>query len=117
MRLKWVVVILLALTLCYLGAGAPAAHLLLKPAVISDGLTLKAITYHWTNRFDREIPEAELLASRFYVLLLATVSALAALSVLGAHRNAKHFTAALGCALALLVILVCAQTQALYTLG
>ncbi|KAG8150907.1 hypothetical protein [Burkholderia catarinensis] len=117
MKLKFVAVAFLVLILCYLGAGAPASHLLLKPAVITDGLTLKAITYHWTNRFDREVPAAELLASRFYVLVLAAISAFAALSALKANRSASSFNVALGCAIALLVILIYAQTQAYYTVG
>ncbi|WP_322082899.1 hypothetical protein [Burkholderia sp. BCC1972] len=117
MRLKFVAVTLLVLALCYLGAGMPAAHLLLKPAVISDGLTLKAITYHWTDRFDRALPEAELLASRFYVLLLAALGAFSAMSALKADRNTKSFIFALGCAITLFVIFLCAQTQAYYTMG
>ncbi|WP_149029684.1 hypothetical protein [Paraburkholderia fungorum] len=91
--------------------------MLLKPAVISDGLTLKAITYHWTNRFDQAMPEAELLASRFYVLVFAAVSVLAAISALKANRDAKSFAFAMGWSVVVLVVLVCAQTQAFYTVG
>ncbi|MBK3738157.1 hypothetical protein G3A39_02905 [Paraburkholderia aspalathi] len=107
----------MVLALCYLGAGAPPVALLLKPAVISDGLVLKAITYHWANRFDRTLPEAELLASRFYVLAFAAVSVLAAISVLKANRNAQSFAFALGWSVVVLVVLVCAQTHAFYTVG
>lgn len=117
MRMRFAVATLAVLAMCYLGAGAPALALLLKPAVISDGLTLKAITYHWANRFDRAIPEAELLASRFYVLVIAAVSVLASISVLKANRDAKSFRFALGWSVVVLVVLVCAQTQAFYTVG
>ena len=117
MKLRFAAATLAVLALCYLGAGAPALALLLKPAVISDGLTLKAITYHWTNRFDQAMPEAELLASRFYVLVFAAVSVLAAISALKANRDAKSFAFALGWSVVVLVVLVCAQTQAFYSVG
>jgi hypothetical protein len=51
------------------------------------------------------------------VLVFAAVSVLAAISVLKANRDAKSFTFALGWSVVLLVILVCAQTQAFYTVG
>jgi hypothetical protein len=117
MRLKFAAATLVVLAVCYLGAGAPSLALLFKPAVISDGLTLKAITYHWANRFDRAMPEAELLASRFYVLVFAAVSALAAISVLKANRDAKSFAFAFGWSVVVLVVLVYAQAQAFYTVG
>jgi hypothetical protein len=117
MKLRFAVTTLVVLALCYIGAGAPPVALLFKPAVISDGLTLKAITYHWTNPFDRAMPEAELLASRFYVLVFAAVSVLAAISVLKANRDARSFAFALGWSVVILVVLVCAQTQAFYTVS
>lgn len=117
MRLKFAVATLVALALCYLGAGAPPIALLFKPAVIADGLALKAITYHWANRLDRAAPEAELLASRFYVLLFASISLAAAFLALKAHRDAKRFAVALGWSVVILVVLVFAQTQAFYTVG
>jgi malonyl CoA-acyl carrier protein transacylase len=117
MKLRIAAATLAVLALCYLGAGAPTVALLLKPAAISDGLTLKAITYHWANRFDRALPDAELLASRFYVLVFAAVTVLAAISALKADRDAKSFAFALGWSIVVLVVLVCAQTQAFYTVG
>lgn len=68
------IVVLTVLAACYIAAGSPAIGLLFKPSIIGDALALKPITYHWANRADRAIPEAELLASRFYVLILAVVS-------------------------------------------
>ena len=117
MRLKFAVATLAALALCYLGAGAPAVALLLKPAVISDGLALKAITYHWANRFDRATPVDELLASRFYVLVFAAISVAAGFFALRANRDAKSFAFALGWSIAVLAVLIFAQTQAFYTVG
>jgi hypothetical protein len=117
MRLKFVAVIVVVLALCYLGAGAPAIALLLTLSVVFDGLTLKAITYHWANRFDRAVPETELLASRFYVLLFAAISALAALSAPRANRDTKSFAFALGWSVLVLVLLLNAQMQAIYRVG
>ena len=61
MKLRVSIVVLVILVACYLAAGTPAVGLLFKPAVLSAALALKPITYHWANRLDRTIPEAELL--------------------------------------------------------
>lgn len=117
MRLRFAVAVLVVLALCYLGAGTPAIALLLKPAVISDGLTLKAITWHWANRFDQAAPETELLASRFYVLVFAAINAFAAFFALKANRDTKSFALALIWAVVVLAVLIGAQAQAFYTVG
>ncbi|WP_114811876.1 hypothetical protein [Paraburkholderia kururiensis] len=117
MRLRFIAVALVVLALCYFGAGAPAMTLLLKPAIVGDGLALKSITYHWANRADRAIPETELLASRFYVLLFAAVTVGAALSALKADRDIRRFAFAFGWSIVLFGILVYAQMQAFYTVG
>ncbi len=117
MRLRITIAVLAALVLCYVAAGAPSIGLLFKPSVIGGGLALKPITYHWANRLDRAIPEAELLASRFYVLVLATISLAASGLVFRGARDGKGFAFVLGWSVALLVILLYAQTQAFYTVG
>ncbi|AIT21085.1 putative membrane protein [Burkholderia thailandensis E254] len=117
MKLRLTVAVLAALVLCYVAAGTPSIGLLFKPSVIGEGLALKPITYHWANRLDRAIPEAELLASRFYVLVLAVVSLAASGLVLRGSRDGKGFAFVLGWSVALLVILLYAQTQAFYTVG
>ncbi len=78
---------------------------------------MKPITYHWANRLDRAIPEAELLASRFYVLMLAAISLAASGLVFRGAHDGKRFAFALGWSIALLVILLYAQTEAFYTVG
>lgn len=117
MKLKLAVTVLLALALCYVAAGAPAIGLLLKPSVVGEGLTLKPITYHWVNRFDRVTPEAELLASRFYVLVLAAISLVASAVVFRGNRDGKGFAFVLSWSIALLAILLYAQARAFYTVG
>ncbi|WP_175696347.1 hypothetical protein [Burkholderia ambifaria] len=117
MRLRITIAVLAALVLCYVAAGAPSIGLLFKPSVIGGGLALKPITYHWANRLDRAIPEAELLASRFYVLVLAAISLAASGLVFRGARDGKGFAFVLGWSVALLVILLYAQTQAFYTVG
>jgi ABC-type Na+ efflux pump permease subunit len=108
---------LAAIALCYVGAGAPALSRLLDPAVIGEGLALKPITYHWVNHADRAIPEADLFASRFYVLVLAAFTSLTALLALDAHRNRGRFAFVLGWAFVMLIVLVNAQIQAFYNVG
>ncbi|WP_423371542.1 hypothetical protein [Burkholderia sp. LMG 32019] len=108
---------LAAVVLCYAGAGAPTLSRLLDPAVIGEGLALKPITYHWVNRIDCAIPEADLFASRFYVLVLAALNAVAALVALDAHRSRRRFAFLLGWALVMLIVLVNAQVQAFYNVG
>ncbi|OXI85887.1 hypothetical protein CFB50_14730 [Burkholderia sp. AU33423] len=108
---------LAAVALCYTGAGAPTLSRLLDPAVISEGLALKPITYHWLNHVDRAIPEADLFASRFYVLALASLNAMAALFALDAHRSRRRFALVLGWAFVMLIVLVNAQIQAFYNVG
>ncbi|KVC15043.1 hypothetical protein [Burkholderia diffusa] len=117
MKLRLTIAVLAALMLCYVVAGAPSIGLLFKPSVIGEGLALKPITYHWANRLDRAIPEAELLASRFYVLVLAAISLAASGLVFRGARTGKSFAFVLGWSVALLVILLYAQTQAFYTVG
>ncbi|OXJ00302.1 MULTISPECIES: hypothetical protein [Burkholderia] len=108
---------LAAVVLCYAAAGAPPLSRLLDPAVIGEGLALKPITYHWVNHVDRAIPEANLFASRFYVLVLASLNAMAALFALDAHRSRRRFALVLGWAVIMLIVLVNAQIQALYNVG
>jgi hypothetical protein len=117
MRLRITIAVLAALVLCYVAAGAPSIGLLFKPSVIGGGLALKPITYHWANRLDRAIPDAELLASRVYVLVLAAISLAASGLVFRGARTGKGFAFVLGWSVALLVILLYAQTQAFYTVG
>lgn len=106
-----------ALIVCYMAAGCPAIGLLLEPSVIGKGLALKPLTYHWLNRIDRATPAPELLASRFYVWILAGVSAAAALSMLRSGRDGKAFLFALSWSIALLAVFVFAQAQAFYSVG
>ncbi|MCA8155979.1 hypothetical protein DF044_27590 [Burkholderia contaminans] len=108
---------LAAAVLCYAAAGAPTLSRLLDPAVIGEGLALKPITYHWVNHVDRAIPEADLFASRFYVLVLASLNALAALIALGADRSRRRFAFVLGWAFVMLIVFVNAQIQAFYNVG
>lgn len=117
MKLRLTLSVLIALVLCYIAAGSPAIGLLFNPSVIGEGLALKPITYHWVNRFDRAIPETELLASRFYVLVLAVISVVASVFVFRGARDGKRFAFVLGWSIALLVILIYAQTQAFYAVG
>lgn len=108
---------LAVVVLCYVGAGAPPLARLLDPVVIGEGVALKPITYHWVNRVDRAIPEADLFASRFYVLVLAALNALAALFALDAHRGRRRFAFVLGWAIVMLIVLVNAQVHAFYNVG
>ncbi|PMS15255.1 hypothetical protein C0Z18_27585 [Trinickia dabaoshanensis] len=115
---RWVsIVALVVLVACYIAAGTPAVGLLFKPAVLSDALALKPISYHWTNRLDRTIPEAELMASRFYVLILAAVSAAAGIFAFRANATGRRFAFILSWSIVLLAILVYAQMRAFYTVG
>ncbi|CAM2191238.1 protein of unknown function [Paraburkholderia kururiensis] len=86
MKFSVTIAALVVVVACYIAAGSPAVGLLFKPSVIGNALALKAITYHWANRADRAIPEAELLASRFYVLILAVVSAAAGIFAFRVRR-------------------------------
>jgi hypothetical protein len=95
----------------------PPIALLFKPAVFVDGFTLNAITYHWANSADRALPGAELLASRFYVLLLAAASALAAFCALRADRDSKSYRFALAWSAIVVVVMFVGQARAFYTIG
>jgi len=117
MKLRVSIVVLVILVACYLAAGTPAVGLLFKPAVLSAALALKPITYHWANRLDRTIPEAELLASRFYVLVLAVVTAAAGIFAFRVNAAGRRFTIILSWSIVLLAILAYAQMQAFYTVG
>lgn len=117
MRLKIVVVAIAVLALCYVGAGAPSLLLLLKPAVIGEALALKPLTWHWLNHVDRAIPQAELLASRFYILLLAFLCVMLAGLSFGVIASRRRFTYMLSMSLALVAIVVYAQLQAYYTVA
>ncbi|HVW51595.1 MAG TPA: hypothetical protein VHC91_14555 [Trinickia sp.] len=117
MKVRLSIVVLVILVGSYIAAGSPAVGLLFKPAVISDAIALKPITYHWANRADRAIPEAELLASRFYVLILAVVSAAAGISAFRTEATGRRFTFVLSWSIVLLAILAYAQMQAFYTVG
>jgi len=117
MKVRATIVALVLLVACYIAAGTPALGLLFKPSVLGDALALKPITYHWANRFDRAIPEAELLASRFYVLILAVVSVAAGISAFRVDATGRRFAFMLSWSIALLALLAYAQTQAFYTVG
>ncbi len=117
MKLGAIIVVLVLLVACYIAAGTPALGLLFKPSVLGDALALKPITYHWANRFDRAIPEAELLASRFYVLILAVVSAAAGVSAFRVDATGRRFAFVLSWSIVLLALLAYAQMQAFYTVG
>jgi hypothetical protein len=117
MKVKLVFAVLVALAACYLAVGSPPIRLLLNPSVVSDGLALKPITYHWANRFDRATPEIELMASRFYVLVLAVITAAASVLVVRGNDKGRSFAFVLGWSVALLVILLYAQMRAFYTVG
>jgi ABC-type branched-subunit amino acid transport system permease subunit len=117
MRLHNVVVVIAVVILCYIGAGAPSVLLLFKPAVISQALALKPVTWHWLNHVDRAIPIAELLASRFYVLLVAALCAMVAGCAFGVFATKRRFTYMLTMSLAVVVIFVYAQIQAYYTVA
>lgn len=83
---------LVVLAACYIVAGTPAVGLPFKPSVVGDALALKPITYHWANRLDRAIPEADLFASRFYVLIFAVVTAAAGIAALHVDATGRRFT-------------------------
>ena len=117
MKLRVTVVALVVLAVCYLAAGSPAVALLFKPSVVSDAIALKPITYHWANRADRAIPAPELLASRFYVLVLAGISVTASVVAFRKDGSAGRFAFVLLWAVSLFAILLYAQTQAFYTVG
>jgi hypothetical protein len=117
MKLKSALVILATVALCYVGAGAPPIALLFKPAVLVDGFTLNAITYHWANSADRALPVADLLASRFYVLLLAAVTAFAAFCALKADREVWSYRFALAWSAVIVVAMFVGQARAFYTVG
>jgi hypothetical protein len=115
MRLRVVAIFaIVALALCYVGAGVPPIALLLKPSVVSDGLALKFITWHWTNYADRALSKPELIASRFYVLLIAALCILGAWITYWPNVTRKNFFVLLALALGLLCLLVYAQYQAYY---
>lgn len=116
MKLR-VAIVTLIVVACYLAAGAPTVGMLFKPAVLGDALALKPITYHWANRLDRSIPEAELLASRFYVLILAVVSAVAGIFAFRVDATRHRFAFVFSWSIVLLAILAYAQMQAFYTVG
>lgn len=117
MKVRLGIVILVVLIACYFAAGTPAVSLLFKPSVLGDALALKPITYHWANRLDRAIPEAELLASRFYVLIFAAVSATAGIFAFRVDATGRRFAFVLSWSIVLLAILAYAQMQAFYTVG
>lgn len=117
MKVRLGIVVLVILVACYITAGSPAVGLLFKPSVIGSALALKPITYHWANRADRAIPEAELLASRFYVLILAVVSAAAAIFAFRADATGRCFAFVISWSIVLFAILAYAQMQAFYTVG
>jgi hypothetical protein len=117
MKLRATIVALLVLAACYIAAGTPAVGLLFKPSVMGEALALKPITYHWANRLDRAIPEVELLASRFYVLILAVVSAAAGIIAFRTDATGRRFAFVLSWSMVLLAILAYAQMQAFYTVG
>ncbi|CAH2924656.1 MAG: hypothetical protein CPDRYMAC_2389 [uncultured Paraburkholderia sp.] len=103
--------------LCYLGAGTPSMSLLLRPSVFGQALALKPLTWHWLNHVDRVTPIAELLASRFYVLLFALLCAMAAGCSFGILATKRRFACMLAMSLAILAVVVYAQIQAFYTVA
>lgn len=117
LKSRLIIIAAIALTLGYVGAGAPSVFLLLKPSVIEEGIALKAITYHGANPADSRIPQADLAASRFYVLLIALASLFAGVVAFRPRMSKANFLALLGVAASLLLIFVYAQFQAFYTVG
>lgn len=117
MKYRTAVFVLVVLAACYIVAGTPAVGLLFKPSVVGDALALKPITYHWANRLDRAIPEADLFASRFYVLIFAVVTAAAGIAALRVDATGRRFTFVLSWSIVLLAIFVYAQMRAFYTVG
>ncbi|ASL42748.1 hypothetical protein bAD24_I04605 [Burkholderia sp. AD24] len=117
MRLKTAIAFVVALVLCYIGAGTPPLGLLFKPSVMSDAIALKPITWHWLNQIDRGMPQAELLASRFYVFLIAIICAVVGMISWGAFATKRRFGYMLTMSLAIIAIVVYAQCQAYYTVA
>lgn len=117
MKVRLGIVVLVVLVACYIAAGSPAIGLLFKPSVIGDAIALKPITYHWANRADRAIPETELLASRFYVLVLAAISTAAGIVTFQKDGDNGRYAFVLSWSIVLLVVLAYAQMQAFYTVG
>jgi uncharacterized membrane protein len=117
MKFWFTIAALVVVVACYIAAGAPSVGLLFEPSVLRDALALKPITYHWANRLDRTIPEAELLASRFYVLVLAGVSAVAGILAFRGDAIERRFSFILSWSIVLLAIFAYAQIQAFYTVG
>lgn len=106
--------VVLALLLCYIGAGAPPLDLLLKPAVMLDGLALKAGTWHYANHEDRMAPIADMLASRFYTLMLAVLCGMCGLAVIRVELTWKRLAFFLVIVLALQSVFYYAQVRAYY---
>ncbi|MFM0646657.1 hypothetical protein PQR14_20220 [Paraburkholderia bryophila] len=117
MRLKTAIAVIVALVLCYIGAGAPPLWLLFKPSVMSEAIALKPITWHWLNHVDRGTPQTELLASRFYVFLIAIVCAVVGMVSFGAFATKRRFAYMLTMSLAIIAIVVYAQCEAYYTVA
>ncbi|KVP19130.1 hypothetical protein BGV67_10910 [Burkholderia ubonensis] len=115
MKLKQIaIVVLLALVLCYIGAGAPSMELLFKPSVVLDGLALKAGTWHYANRVDRMAPIADMLASRFYTLMLAVLCCVCGLAVVRIELTWKRLAFFVAIVLALQFVFYYAQVRAYY---
>ena len=117
MNLRLAGIVVVALVLCYVGAGGPALSILASPSVIGEGLALKAITYHELNPADRLIPEAELLASRFYVLVIAALCLAGGFTAFTLKDKSRSFNLLLSMSIGLLAIFVYAGFKAYYTFG
>lgn len=105
------------LGLCYIISGLPELTDLIKPAVIWQGMALKSITYHWENYSDRLIPARELLASRFYVLIIAAVSFSAGIISVRSCGSSREIIFLMAIGIGLLILLVYAQSESFYTYG
>lgn len=82
-----------------------------------NALALKALTWHWANYADRALPETEVLASRFYVLLFAGFCVYCARSTSRQRTSWVGILRLTVLAVVVLFILAYAETQADYAIG
>lgn len=102
--------------LCYLGAGSPSVRRLLSIDVLSYAIALRPLTYHWANHSDRSLSESDIPASRFYVLVLATLCLVAGVIAVAPSRP-RRFAYLMAMSVVLFVVFVFAECQAYYTVG
>ncbi|OMG71892.1 hypothetical protein [Burkholderia ubonensis] len=115
MKLKEVTIaMVVVLVACYIGAGAPPLELLIKPSVVLDGLALKSGTWHYGNREDYAVPASEILASRFYTLIIAALCAVCGMAVGRVKVTWKRLACFVAVAVALQFVFYYAQMRAFY---